>query len=185
MSIFQKSVVNKYLNTLDSEVLSAKYQLFRKHFTPDKIENIKIAKEEQYQEGFLRELFVDCLGYTINPNPGYNLTTEYKNLTNSKKASAAIVIDGIAQAVVELKSTQTSDLEKIKTQAFNYKNNQPECKFVITSNFWYIRFYIDNATEYEEFNLFELTGDDFRKLYLFLSRDSIFNQIPSYPPHYF
>lgn len=49
--------------------------------------------EEQFQEGFLRELFVKILGYTLNPSADFNLTTEYKNLKDSKKADVAIVID--------------------------------------------------------------------------------------------
>ncbi len=34
----------------------------------------------------------NVLGYTLNPSPGYNLITEQKNETNSKKADGAIVI---------------------------------------------------------------------------------------------
>ena len=143
----------------------------------ERIENIRLLKEENYQEGFLREIFVDVLGYTINPNKNYNLTTEYKNLTDSKKADGAILLDGKAIGVIELKSTKTPDLESIRDQAFNYKNNQPNCRFVITSNFEKLRFYIDNATEWEEFNLFELDLENFRKFYLFLSKESIFNGI--------
>jgi len=46
MPIFQKSVVNKYLNTLDPEIVAKKYQVFKEHYTPEKIENIKITREE-------------------------------------------------------------------------------------------------------------------------------------------
>ena len=54
-------------------------------FNPAIQENIKTSNEEQFQEGFLRELFVKVLGYTINPMPDYNLITEQKNETDSKK----------------------------------------------------------------------------------------------------
>jgi len=179
MSIFQKSVVNKYLKTLDDEKINQAFDRFTK-FYGDKLRlyNILHLKEENYQEGFLREIFVNVLGYTINPDLNYNLTTEYKNQTDSKKADGAILIENRAIAVIELKSTKRSFLDSITNQAFNYKNNQPDCRYVITSNFHHLRFYIDNATEFEEFDLFTLTIDNFKRLYLFLSKESVFNETP-------
>ncbi|MFZ2325070.1 MAG: DNA methyltransferase [Ignavibacteriaceae bacterium] len=178
MSLFQKSVVNKYLKNLNQQTVEEAYKQFQQFYDDaERIENIRLLKEENYQEGFLREIFVDVLGYTINPNKNYNLTTEYKNETDSKKADGAILKDGKAIGVIELKSTKTPDLESIRDQAFNYKNNQTNCKYVITSNFEKLRFYIDNATDWEEFNLFHLDYNNFCKLYLFLSKESIFNGI--------
>ncbi len=179
MSIFQKSVVNKYLKTLDKDKINQAFTVFQEYFS-DKIRlfNIMLLKEENYQEGFLRELFVDVLGYTINPNKNYNLTTEFKNQTDSKKADGAILKDGKAIGVIELKSTKLFDLKQIEKQAFNYKNNQPNCRYVITSTFHFIRLYIDNSTEFEEFDLFYLEEEEFKRLYLFLSKESIFNDIP-------
>jgi hypothetical protein len=52
-------------------------------------------KEENYQEGFLREIFVQTLGYTINPDENYNLTTEFKNQKDSRKADGAILKDAL------------------------------------------------------------------------------------------
>jgi Eco57I restriction-modification methylase/restriction-modification enzyme MmeI-like protein len=180
MAIFQVSVINKYLQTQDKNLISNRYAEFQKFYgDSERIENIKLLKEENYQEGFLREIFVDVLGYTINPDKNYNITTEYKNETDSKKADGAILHDGKAIAVIELKSTKTKSMESIQEQAFNYKNNQSSCRYVITSNFNKLRFYIDNATEYEEFNLFTLTLEEFSVLYLLLSSNSILNYIPS------
>ena len=180
MEIFQKSVIKKYLQTLDESQIKPAYQKFLKFYgNKARVQNITLLKEENYQEGFLREIFVQVLGYTINPDENYNLTTEFKNLTDTKKADAAILKDGKAIAVIELKSTQTKNLESIKQQAFNYKNNQPDCKYVITSNFQFLRFYIDNATEFEEFDLFRLTEAEFSKLYLILSKESIFSDLPA------
>ena len=68
MSLFQKSVEKKYLNDLDSALIDKKYTDFQKYFgNPEIQENIRNSKEEQFQEGFLRELFVNILGYTLNP----------------------------------------------------------------------------------------------------------------------
>lgn len=51
---------------------------------PLKQANIRVSKEEQYQEGFLRDLFVEVFGYTLNPNPNYDLTTEFKTRPAAK-----------------------------------------------------------------------------------------------------
>jgi hypothetical protein len=92
MALFQKSVLRKHLNELNRDLVTAAYQRFRNHFANTaKQANIRDAKEEQYQEGFLRELFVDVLGYTLNPAPDFNLTTEYKNEKDSKKADGAVL----------------------------------------------------------------------------------------------
>jgi hypothetical protein len=86
MSLFQKSVEKKYLNELNVALIDEKFLLFQNYFGNLGIqENIRNAKEEQFQEGFLRELFVAILGYTLNPEPNFNLTTELKNISNSKK----------------------------------------------------------------------------------------------------
>ncbi len=188
MALFQKSITNKYLKNLDTDKVNKAYNSFQKFYgDKERLQNIMQLKEENYQEGFLREIFVQTLGYTLNPDKNFNLTTEFKNLTDSRKADGAILKwkQWVATpcAVIELKSTKTKDLESIKEQAFGYKNNQPDCKYVITSNFQSIRFYIDNATEYEEFNLFEMgsTRDYnplFQQFYLLLSSESILNHLP-------
>ena len=179
MAFFQNSVINKYIQNLDKQTLQNAYAKFRTHFHNATIqENIRGSKEEQYQGEFLIDLFVNVLGYTKNPTPNFNLTTEYKNVKDSKKADGAIIINEIVKAVIELKGTNTTDLNKIEVQAFGYKNNQPECEYVITSNFEKIRFYIDNAIEYTEFNLFTLTEKEFELLYICLSYDSIAKGLP-------
>ena len=179
MSIFQKSIVKKHISSENQEVLKEKWKLFTSYFHNATIqENIHNSKEEQFQEGFLRELFVKVLGYTLNPEPNFNLTTEYKNIKDSKKADGAIIINNIVTAVIELKGTATTDLGKVESQAFNYKNNQHQCVYVITSNFEKLRFYIDNAIEHIEFNLFKLTEEEFQLLYLCLAFKNIENNVP-------
>jgi type I restriction-modification system DNA methylase subunit len=176
MALYQKSVLKKYLNQLETSKIEKAYKKYANHFlNPIIQENIRNSKEEQYQEGFLRDLFVKILGYTLNPDPDFNLTTEYKNVKDSKKADGAILIDNKVRAVIELKGTNTTDLGKIETQAFGYKNNQPDCNYIITSNFEKIRFYIDNAIEHVEFNLFTLTEADFELLYLLLAFENLSN----------
>lgn len=179
MALFQPSVLKRYSKQQDQETVTKAYKKFVKYFhNPSIQQNIRESKEEQYQAKFLDELFVNILGYTLNPQPKFNLTTELKNEKNAKKADGAILKDEIALGVIELKSTKTKDLEKVRQQAFDYKVNQTGCIYVITSNFEKIRFYINNAVDYEEFNLFTLTEERFSLLFLCLSKDSLLSNTP-------
>lgn len=174
MPIFQNSVISKYLKTQDKTLLAKRWNDYKSHFHNVTIQdNIRNSKEEQYQGEFLIDLFVAILGYTKNPQPNFNLTTEYKNVKDSKKADGAILIDDKVRAVIELKGTNTTDLGKIEAQAFGYKNNQPDCIYIITSNFEKLRFYIDNAIEHIEFNLFTLTEKEFELLHLCLAYENL------------
>ena len=70
MLLFQNAVVTKYLQALNQDSISQKWNEFTTYFhNSERQENIRNSKEKQYQEGFLRELFVKILGYTLNPNP--------------------------------------------------------------------------------------------------------------------
>jgi type I restriction-modification system DNA methylase subunit len=177
MSLFQKSVISKYLKAQNGDVISSKWKSYSDRFLNPKVQNdIRNLKEEQYQGEFLEDLFVKILGYTkpaSSTETKFNLTTEYKNVKDSKKADGAIIFDDKVKAVIELKGTNTTDLGKIEVQAFGYKNNQPDCVYVITSNFEKLRFYIDNAIEHIEFNLFTLTEEEFQLLYLCLGYDNL------------
>ena len=179
MPLFQNTVVTRQLKTQNKTLISEKWSAYKAHFfNPAIQENIRNAKEEQYQEGFLRDLFVTIFGYTLNPETNFNLTTELKNAKDSKKADGGIIIDGTVVGVIELKGTNTTDLAKVEPQAFGYKNNQQDCVYVITSNFEKLRFYIDNAIEHIEFNLFTLSEEAFQLLYVCIAFENIKNNLP-------
>ena len=77
MPLFQPSVVKTYLSQLDSSAVQSAWQSFQTYFgNPAIQQNIRNSKEEQFQEGFLRELFGRVFGYTLNPEPAFNLLTE-------------------------------------------------------------------------------------------------------------
>ena len=117
--LFQKNIVKKYLAQLAEEQVTEAWEKYEAYFLNAEIQqNIRQSKEEQFQEGFLRELFVKVLGYTLNPSPGYNLITEQKNETNSKKADGAILLGEKVVGVIELKDHKTTDLSKVEGQAF-------------------------------------------------------------------
>ncbi|OPH39630.1 hypothetical protein [Moraxella equi] len=134
--MFQSIIIQDFIAKQDISDMQTAYDKFTAHFHDTAIQNnIRASKEEQYQEGFLKDLFVHIFGYTLNPQPNFNLTTELKNIKGSKKCDGAILKNNEAVAVIELKGMDTTDLSKIEAQAFGYKNNQPNCRYVIMSNF--------------------------------------------------
>ena len=176
--LFQKNIVKKYLGLLNNEITAEAWRKYQAYFLDVDIQqNIRQSKEEQFQEGFLRELFVKVLGYTLNPSPNYNLITEKKNETNSKKADGAILKDDKVIGVIELKDHKTTDLSKIEAQAFGYKSQHRDTRLVIISNFEKLRLYIDNAVDYQEWNLFLLTKEGFHELYLYLAWEQVMNNV--------
>lgn len=179
MPLFQTSVLKNYLSQQDNVAIEQAYLKYSTYFLNLEIQqNISDSKEEQFQATFLTELFVNVLGYTINPSPKYNLTTEFKNEKGAKKADGAILKDGKALGVIELKGTDTKDLDKVNGQAFSYKNNHSACVYVITSNFEKLRFFVQNAVEHIEFNLFTLTREEFKVLWLCLHTKNLLSGIP-------
>jgi Type I restriction-modification system methyltransferase subunit len=178
MSIFQNSVLTKYIR-LHKPKIQAAYKIFKKSFlNAAKQENIRCSKEEQYQEGFLRDLFVDVFGYVLNPEPNFNLISEKKNETNAKKADGAILVKDTVKAVIELKGCDTTDLKNIEGQAFGYKNNHRNVSYVITSNYQKLRFYIDNTIDFREWDLFSLTEEGFSELWLCLCYENLASDLP-------
>jgi type I restriction-modification system DNA methylase subunit len=168
--LFQKNIIKKFMATMPKEKTDEAWAKYQVYFLNAEIQqNIQQSKEEQFQEGFLRELFVKVLGYTLNPSPGYNLITEKKNETNSKKADGAILLDEKVVGVIELKDHKTTDLSKVEAQAFGYKSQHVGTRLVVISNFEKLRLYIDNAVDYREWHLFTLDREDFNELYLCLA----------------
>jgi type I restriction-modification system DNA methylase subunit len=177
--MFQKSILQNDIKTIPSELIVNGWGKFQKFFLDKDIQNtIRLAKEESFQTQFLEELFVKCLGYTIYPNLNYNLETEKKNERGGKKSDGALIFNDEVRCVIELKGMNTTDLKKVEIQAFSYLNNHKNCVYVITSNFQKLRFYIKNATDFIEYNLFDLSFESFQELYTLLSKESLEKDIP-------
>ena len=174
--MFQKSVLKNF--TQDESLVATRWAEYQKYLT--KIDYVKKVKEEKYQDGFLKDIFENSLGYTLDSTDpsNFNLEREKKNETDGKKADGVIYVDGVVVGIVELKAQDTKNLDKIEIQAFNYHNSHSNSKYVIISNFDELRFYIDKKTVYEKFNLFTLSYDDFKRLHLLLSYVSIKNDTP-------
>ncbi len=186
MGVFQKSVLKNFVREqtkTNSEAIQNAYQKFRLHFGDISVQqNLSKVKEEQYQEGFLKDLFVNVLDYTLFPNPNHDLLTELKNPNDSKKADGGVLTNNPIQntvlAVIELKDMRTRLMTSIENQAFGYKRQHPNCRYVITSNFRFLRLYLDNAYEHEEFDLFNLDYDNFAILYTLLQKDNLLSGLP-------
>lgn len=174
--MFQKSVLNSIKQ--DESLVALRWAEYQKFLT--KVEYIKTVKEEKYQDGFLKDIFESCLGYTLDMTDpsNFNLEREKKNETDGKKADGVIYVDKKIVGVIELKAQDTKNLDKIEAQAFNYHNSHSNSKYVIISNFDELRFYIDKKTAYEKFSLFNLDYEEFKKLHLLISFESIKTDIP-------
>ena len=176
MSLFQESIIRKHLGYLDQELVDQAYLRFNEVYSAKKISNIKIAKEEQYQEGFIKDIFGAVLGYSVFPEQPFNIQTEKKNESDSKKADGAIFQGENVVGVIELKDNKTKNLDAVKDQAFGYKNNHKDCSYVISSNFHKLRFYLDDATDYEEFDLYNLDKETFKRFYLYLQKEGLLDK---------
>lgn len=168
-------IKNRILEKLkvDESLVAIRWALFQDYLK--KIESIKEFKEEEYQDGFLNDIFVSCLGYnlkTTNPND-FNLEREKKNETDAKKADGVIYLDGEVAGVIELKDQKTKNLDKTQQQAFYYLSQHSKARYAIISNFDELRLYIDKSTAYERFYLFELNYEEFKKLHTLLSFESL------------
>lgn len=170
----------------DEEKLKRRYSNLQTYQT--KANEIKCFKEEKFQTQFLKDIFENCLGYTLDTtNPtNFNLEREKKNETDGKKADGAILINGEVRCVIELKDQTTQHLDKTPSnrelspvdQAFRYFVSHDNAKYVVVSNFNELRFYIGNKTTFEKFDLFTANFDEFKRLHLLLSFESIGTDLP-------
>ncbi len=193
--IFQQRVLEKYISDQDESIVKQRWEKFQK-FQLKAIANKEdktsfLYKEEEYQAGFLSDVFENCLGYKLNihsSNNDFNLRREVKNESDSKKADGAIIVDSNVVGVIELKAQDTKHIymkpSKGKLspidQAFGYLTAQDSryAKYVIVSNFDELRFYIKDKLNYERFKLISLDFYGFKKLHTILSHESISSDLP-------
>lgn len=184
MSIFN----TKFLLTQEQDEEKLKKRYLNLQIYQAKASEIKNFKEEKFQTQFLKDIFENCLGYTLDTTDptNFNLEREKKNETDGKKADGAILINYEVRCVIELKDQTTQHLDKTPSnrelspvdQAFRYFVSHDNAKYVVVSNFNELRFYIGNKTTFEKFDLFTATFDEFKKLHLLLSFESISTDLP-------
>jgi len=184
--LFGQKILNDFIQKQDEKLIENRWQKY-KNFLAKK-EKISSWIETDYQDGFLEDIFENCLGYiskTRSKDEHYTLEREKKNETNAQKADGALLVDDKVVAVIELKDLKTKDLDKkynreesAVRQAFGYLQHNNDAKYVIVSNFNELRFYFDKATAYEQFFLFELDYEGFKKLHTILCYESISKELP-------
>ena len=170
----------------DEEKLKRRYSNLQTYQA--KASEIKNFKEEKFQTQFLKDIFENCLGYTLDTTDptNFSLEREKKNETDGKKADGAIIINGEVRCVIELKDQTTQHLDKTPSnrelspvdQAFRYFISHENAKYVVVSNFNELRFYIGNKTTFEKFDLFAANFEEFKRLHLLLSFESISTDLP-------
>ncbi len=178
----------KFLLTQNQNEEKLKKRYVNLQIYQSKASEIKRFKEEKFQTQFLKDIFENCLGYTLDTtNPtNFNLEREKKNETDGKKADGAILINGEVRCVIELKDQTTQHLDKTPSnrelspvdQAFRYFISHENAKYAVVSNFNELRFYIGNKTTFEKFDLFTANFDEFKRLHLLLSFESISIDLP-------
>ena len=176
MALFSNSILKNYKQ--DEGLIALRWAAFQSYLA--KLDFVKTVKEEKYQDGFLHDIFENCLGYTLDStnHEDYNLEREKKNETDGKKADGAIYVDGKVLGIIELKAQDTKNLDKASDQAFGYLVSNSDAHYVVVSNFDELRFYVDKKTAYEKFHLFSLDYEAFKRLHLILSYESISQNLP-------
>ena len=100
--MFQNSILKSF--SQNESLVAIRWAEFQKFLS--KVDYIKTVKEEKYQDGFLKDIFENCLGYTLdmtNPND-FNLEREKKNETDGKKADGVIYLNNEVVGIIELKA---------------------------------------------------------------------------------
>ncbi|MBP7497067.1 MAG: N-6 DNA methylase [Bacteroidales bacterium] len=183
MSLFQHSVIQKYLKALDVNAVNMVYTVFTSKYNDANYrQNLIQTIETSYYERFLEFIFDKILGYKIAPENNHNIILQHKTDIDTKKPDAIILASdnnpASILAVIEIKDTKKINLTDVELQAFNYKNSFKGCRYIITSNFEKLRFYIDDKVEYIEFDLFNMTPENFSLFYFCLSKETLLKNLP-------
>ena len=184
MALFQQKTIEQFKaeHLKDEKAIKKAFDIFKTKFQdPKRQAEILKMIEIEYQGEFLDDLFVSTLGHIKRPDAGYNLMREQHG-TTAERADGVFVKptqQDYVFGVIELKDKKTKNLQKIEEQAFGYHVQHPNSRYIITSNYQYLRIYIDTNEEFEEFDLFKMDYERFRLMYLYLHRDNLLHGLPS------
>ncbi len=122
MSMFNKKFLDEL--SLDESELALKFENLKKFQA--KKDAIFSFKEEEFKESFLREIFVNVLGYTLKADSPhiYNLTLEKKDAVGGKRADAAVVFLKQDQQKTQTQQTQQTQQNAQKQHAQNQNTEQ-------------------------------------------------------------
>lgn len=189
-SLFKNRILKEKLEKYHIEDLEGKVLLVRKWFESYEKGDLQLKTESQCEQSFNNDFFIKILGYTTFPEENYTIQPKDRVESGGGQIPDATIGSFSNRqkrviAVVEIKDANTS-LDKAQyrvgnltpvQQAFKYKPQYKDCKFVIATNFYEIRIFKDNQLDYEKFTLKELINpkDDyynFRKFYYLLCEEN-------------
>ncbi len=183
-TLFNKSFLSKKLHEYKSDIKDNAAIFLKWH-------NDK-QKEEALQTNFLNDIFGKVLGYEIDTGEAeFNLLTEYKTQKDGTK------VDGILgfitkdkrdiRVAIELKAKNTTNLDLVEKQAFEYRDKIDGIEWVITSNTNEIRLYSAGSggrLKHQSWTLLELANslEKQKEFYFLLSKDRLFGSEKSISP---
>ena len=149
-------------------------------------------KEEALQTNFLNDIFGKVLGYEIDTGEAeFNMLSEYKTQKDGTK------VDGVLgfitrdkkdiRVAIELKAKNTTNLDSVEKQAFEYRDKIDGIEWVITSNTNEIRLYSAGSggrLKHQSWTFLELANSPTkqREFHFLLSKDRLFSAEKSTSP---
>lgn len=183
-SLFNKSFLAKKLNEYKVEIKDNS-AIFLKWHNDNQ-------KEEALQTNFLNDIFGKVLGYEIDTGEDeFNLLTEYKTQKDGTKVDGVLgfITNGKKdiRVAIELKAKNTTNLDTVEKQAFEYRDKIDGIEWVITSNTNEIRLYSAGSggrLKYQSWTFLELANNESKRkeFHFILAKDRLFTKIPNQSP---
>lgn len=189
--LFKKNIVKEKLQSYEIPNFDEKIEVLKNWYNLHNNWTLKAKKEEELEWPFWADFFGKILDYSsFWENEIYNRKFQPKVPEWGQKADIGLWFFGeekeIMKVVVELKDAKTS-LDKPQQrawnltpvqQAFKYKPYFNDCDFIIVSNFYETRLYIDSYYDYEAWTLSDLVNPkdnyfNFRRFYYLLNRQNL------------
>lgn len=192
--LFKKNVIKDKLQNYEIQNFEEKIKIIENWNNLYISLNLQNKKEEELEAPFWDDFFWKILWYeTLAQNELYNRKFQPKVPEWWQKADLWLgffsSVEDTMKVVIELKDAKTSldkpqqrawNLTPIQ-QAFKYKPYFKEVDFIIVSNFYETRLYIDSYYDYESFTLPDLVNPtdnyfNFRKFYYLLCKDNLISK---------
>ncbi|MDD2565212.1 MAG: TaqI-like C-terminal specificity domain-containing protein [Candidatus Gracilibacteria bacterium] len=194
--LFKDNVIKEKLLNFEIPDFEKKIEILESWNNLYKQGKLHEKKETSIQGEFASHILGSVLGYKdfVENNEQWNRQNEPGNPTGGQSSdfglgyfkSSKDFSQNLIKVVVEVKDTKTS-LDKPQQragnltpvqQAFKYKPYFNECDFIIVSNFYETRLYIDSYYDYESFTLSDLVDPknnyfNFRKFYYLLGKENL------------
>lgn len=188
-NIFKRSIVKEKAEKQQVADLAGKAAIVQSWYDAYKNGDLQKKNERQCEQEFINDIFKQVLGYTGFPTQPHTLIPQIASETSAQRPDVGLgYFDNVHKrvfAVVEIKDVNTSldqsqrregNLSPIQ-QAFKYKPQFKDCRFVIATNIYEIRLFQENQLDYEIFTLKSLSDStnnhfELRKFILLMGADN-------------